>query len=78
MPASIVRNISTTPHPRNPTHAIITDTIRTTSNPTTSFLLVRVDEDRALILGSFRSMGRRLFIRFHNRPGDQQLSTFNE
>jgi hypothetical protein len=62
----IVRAISTAPQPRNPIHAIITDTIRTTSNPMMSFLLVRVDEDRVLILGAFSSTGRRLFIRFHN------------
>jgi len=63
----IVRTISTAPQPKKPTHAIMTDTIRTTSKEITTFLLVRVDEDRVLILGPCRSTGRSLFIRFPPR-----------
>jgi hypothetical protein len=59
---AIVFNASTTPQPRKPTHTIITATIKAASNPIMTFLLVRGDEERNLILGSFRPIGRRLFI----------------
>jgi len=37
--------------------------INMTNNPITTLLVVHMDDDRALISGSCRSTGRRLFIR---------------
>ncbi len=51
------RNISTTPQPRKPSQTIIAETINVASEPITSFLLIGVDKDRALILAPCRSTG---------------------
>jgi hypothetical protein len=57
------RNISTIPQPRKPSQTIIAVAIMVASKPITTFLLIGLDEDRALILAPCMSTGWRLFIR---------------
>lgn len=57
------RNNSTVPQPRKASHPIIAARTIATSNPTTAFLILRAEADRALFCGSGTRTGLRLFIR---------------
>ena len=50
--------IAITPHPRKPSHVIITDTVNTASRMIASFLPVRADDNRGLVDG-FRILASR-------------------
>ncbi len=57
MQAASDRNISMIPQPRKPSQTIIAVAINAASKPITTFLLIGVDKDRALILAPCISTG---------------------
>jgi hypothetical protein len=77
MQATNDRNISTIPQPRKPSQTIIAEAITVASKPITTFLLIGLDEDRALILAPRMSTGWRLFIRL-SLISERSISATND
>jgi hypothetical protein len=77
MQAASDRNISTIPQPRKPSQTIIAVAIMAASKPITTFLLIGVDKDRALILAPCMSTGWSLFIRL-SLIGDRSINATND